>query len=95
MKAKRAHKWLSAAKRREMPNSDFALPGHGQGRSGKGSGAYPIDTPGRARAALSRGAANASPSELETIKAKVRAKYPGIAVAGETKSAAEKRYGKR
>lgn len=80
-------KHLSAKARRAMPSKEFALPGHGEGKGGKGSGAYPIDTPGRARSALSRGAANASPSELATIKRKVKAKYPGIQVGGEKKRA--------
>ncbi len=69
---------LSAASRNALPASDFALPGHGAGKNGKGHGAYPIDTPGRARAALSRGAANASPAEQATIRRKVHEKYPSI-----------------
>ena len=69
---------ITAAGRRALPSSDFALPGKGSGASGKGPGSYPVDTPGRARAALSRGAANASPAELATIRRKVHAKYPGI-----------------
>lgn len=81
--------WLSAKKRRSMPDSEFALPGHGEGKGGKGSGAYPIDTPGRARAALSRGAANASPAEQAEIKRKVHAKYPSIKIGDE--SSAESR----
>lgn len=58
--------------------TNFALPGAGPG----GKDAYPIDTPGRARNALSRGAENATPSQQATIKRKVKAKYPGIAVGG-------------
>lgn len=72
---------LSAAKRRSMPASQFALPGKGEGPGGKGAGAYLIDTAARARNALSRGAQHASPSELATIRRKVKAKYPGIKVA--------------
>lgn len=71
---------INAAQRRALPSKDFALPGKGNGPEGKGSGSYPIDTEGRARSALSRGAANASPGELATIKRKVRAKYPEIEV---------------
>lgn len=78
--------WLSAKDRRALPRGDFALPGHGKGPEGKGSGAYPIDTEGRARSALSRGAANASPSELATIKAKVHSKYPDIKIGGRADS---------
>jgi hypothetical protein len=65
-----------------MPGTEFALPGHGEGPGGRGAGAYPIDTEGRARNALARGAQHASPSELATIKRKVHAKYPGIEVGG-------------
>jgi hypothetical protein len=99
--AERTHHWgtkgrLSAETRREMPSGEFALPGHGEGRGGKGAGAYPIDTEARARNALARGAQHASPSELATIKRKVHAKYPDIEIGGEKKeSAADRRYGRR
>jgi hypothetical protein len=73
---------LTAAKRRSMQSSQFALPGKGEGPEGKGAGSYPIDTIGRARNALSRGAQNASSSELATIKRKVKAKFPSIKVGG-------------
>lgn len=69
---------ITAAGRRALPSSDFALPGKGTGPEGKGSGSYPIDTPGRARSALSRASANASPAEQATIRRKVSAKYPGM-----------------
>jgi hypothetical protein len=71
---------ITARQRQKLPATDFALPGKGTGKGGKGPGSYPVDTPGRARSALSRGAQHASPSELATIKRKVRQKYPGIAV---------------
>jgi hypothetical protein len=63
-----------------MPSKEFALPGHGEGPKGRGAGAYPIDTKNRARNALARGAQHASPSELATIRRKVKAKYPDIDV---------------
>lgn len=69
---------ITAAQRRELPTSEFGLPGHGTGPEGKGSGSYPIDTPGRARSALSRASANASPAEQATIRRKVHARYPSI-----------------
>jgi hypothetical protein len=69
---------ITASRRNALPRSEFALPGKGAGPQGKGSGAYPIDTPGRARNALARGAQHASPGELATIKRKVHAKYPSI-----------------
>lgn len=73
---------ITMKEREKLPSKDFALPGKGSGRGGKGPGSYPIDTAGRARNALSRGAQNASPAEQATIKRKVKAKYPGIAVNG-------------
>ena len=76
---------LTAKQRQSMPRSQFALPGKGEGPKGAGAGSYPIDTPGRARNALSRGAQNASPGQLATIKRKVKAKYPSIDVGGKSK----------
>lgn len=73
---------ITMKEREKLPSKDFALPGKGSGRGGKGPGSYPIDTAGRARNAFSRGAQNASPAEQATIKRKVKAKYPGIAVNG-------------
>jgi hypothetical protein len=70
--------FISAKQRHALPKSDFALPGHGVGPEGKGAGSYPIDTPGRARNALARGAQHASPAELGTIKRRVHEKYPDI-----------------
>ncbi len=69
---------ITAAGRRALPSSDFGLPGKGTGPEGKGSGSYPIDTPGRARSALSRASANASPAAEATIRRKVHARYPQI-----------------
>lgn len=76
---------LNMKEREKLPKRDFALPGKGKGKEGKGSGSYPIDTPGRARAALSRGAANASPKEDAEIKRKVREKFPSMEVKGKKK----------
>ena len=74
---------LSAAERRRMPSSEFALPGHGEGPKGRGAGAYPIDTEARARNALARGAQHASPAGRATIKRRVHQRYPGIDIDGE------------
>lgn len=71
---------ITAAQRRALPSSDFALPGKGEGPEGKGSGSYPIDTPGRARSALSRSEQHASPSQEATVRRKVKAKYPDMEV---------------
>jgi hypothetical protein len=71
---------LSAAQRRALPSSSFALPGKGKGPEGKGSGSYPIPDESHARSALSRGKQHASPEKLATIKRKVKAKFPGMQV---------------
>jgi hypothetical protein len=65
---------ITAARRHKLPSSDFVFPD---------KEAYPVDTPGRARNALSRGAQNASPGALAKIKRKVHAKYPSIHIGGE------------
>lgn len=60
---------ITAAQRHRLPASEFGLPA----KEG-----YPIDTPGRARSALSRASANASPAEQAEIRRKVHARYPSI-----------------
>ena len=77
---------LTHSARKALPRKDFALP---PARSGPNKtvstvkGRYPIDTKARARNALSRGAANASPAQLATIKRRVKAAYPSIKQGGE------------
>jgi hypothetical protein len=73
---------LKMKQREKLPSKDFALPGKGTGRGGKGPGSYPIDTKARARNALARGAQHASSGEQAEIKRKVERKYPSISVAG-------------
>lgn len=62
---------LNAKMRNALKPKQFALPG----------GRFPIPDANHGRAALSM-AHNASPSEQETIKAKVHAKFPQIQSAG-------------
>jgi len=69
---------LSTKQRNALPTSAFALPGKGQGKSGKGSGSYPVNNPSHARNALSRVAQHGTPSEKKAVRAKVKAKYPAI-----------------
>ena len=76
---------MRMAQREKLPSKDFALPGKGSGKGGKGPGSYPIDTKARARNALARGAQNASPAQQAETKRKVKAKFPGIAVGGKEK----------
>jgi hypothetical protein len=69
---------LSGKQRNKLPTSDFALPGQGEGKSGKGSGSYPIPDASHARNALSRVAQHGSPAQKAAVRAKVHRKYPGI-----------------
>jgi hypothetical protein len=73
---------LSNKKRQSLPKSSFALPGKGEGKSGKGSGSYPIPDASHARNALSRVAQHGSSAEQATVRAKVKAKFPNIGKAG-------------
>jgi hypothetical protein len=73
---------LDANERQALPSKDFALPGKGKGPDGKGSGSYPIEDKNHARAALSRVSANGTPAEKAKVRAKVKAKYPGMGKRG-------------
>jgi hypothetical protein len=61
---------LTADKRSDLDNSDFALPGR----------KYPIDTPARARAALARVKQFGKTGEEAKVKAAVKKKYPNMDV---------------
>jgi hypothetical protein len=69
---------LTAGDRNKLPSSSFALPGKGEGKSGKGSGSYPIPDASHARNALSRVSQHGSPAQKAAVRAKVHRKYPGI-----------------
>jgi hypothetical protein len=69
---------LSAKGRDALPASDFALPGKGSGKNGKGSGSYPIENAAHARNALARVSQHGSAAEKAAVRAKVQAKYPEI-----------------
>jgi hypothetical protein len=69
---------LTSKDRQGLPSSSFALPGKGEGKSGKGSGSYPIPDASHARNALARVSQHGSPSQKATVRAKVHRKYPGI-----------------
>jgi hypothetical protein len=84
---------LTAADRKKIPASDFALPG----------GRYPIHDENHARDALARVSANGTPEEKVKVRAAVHRKYPDIQQQHQSmigggpkrkKSAAEKMYGK-
>ena len=59
---------LTTGRRNSLPAKEFA----GKGRS------YPIDTPARARNALSRVSQFGYPELKAQVRAKVHRKYPGI-----------------
>ena len=80
---------LSAARRKKISRSAFVYP-PGSKTGGK-SGKYPIDTPARARAALSYSAKKSTAGSYSTVAAKVRKRYPGIAVGGKKKSGGKAR----
>ena len=69
---------LSAADRRSLPDSDFALPGKGEGPKGKQAGSYPIPDESHARSALSMVAQHGSSEEKAKVRAAVKRKFPGI-----------------
>jgi hypothetical protein len=82
---------LRMAQRKKLPKSEFALPGRGEGPSGKGAGSYPIPDPGHARNALARVSQHGTPEEKKIVRAKVRRKYPSIKQGGSSRSSSDRR----
>jgi len=73
---------LSGAARQKLKSSQFANPGGGKGKSGKGSGSYPIPDASHARNALSRVAQHGSAALKAKVRAAVARKFPGIGKKG-------------
>tara|TARA_R100000664_G_C2663334_1_gene78537 strand:+ start:276 stop:569 length:294 start_codon:yes stop_codon:yes gene_type:complete len=69
---------LSAKERRDLPDSDFALPGKGEGPEGKQAGSYPIPDEEHARMALAMVAKHGTPEEQARVRAAVKRKFPNI-----------------
>lgn len=69
---------LPASTRNALPMNQFALPGAGAGKNGKGSGSYPIPDASHARNALARVAQHGSPSQQARVRAAVHSKFPNI-----------------
>lgn len=69
---------LTSKGRQRLKSSQFALPGKGEGKSGKGSGSYPIPDASHARNALARVSQHGTAAEKSKVRAAVRAKFPGI-----------------
>lgn len=73
---------LNADQRNALPEHAFALPGR----------RYPYHDEAHARAALSRVSANGTPAEQATVRSKVHARFPGIALsAGQGMASLSKR----
>jgi hypothetical protein len=68
---------LTAKKRKQLPDSAFALPGR----------RYPIHDKAHARNALARVAQHGTPAEQKRVRAAVRKRFPGIDVGGGAKGA--------
>lgn len=62
---------LSAAQRRALPRSDFAIP-----EKAPGPGSYPIEDERHAQSALGEVAAHGTTSEKRRVKRAVARKYP-------------------
>jgi hypothetical protein len=77
---------VSKAKRESLDKSEFGLPSKAKGESKGKPGNYPIDTPGRARSALSRVSQHGTPAERATVRRRVAKKYPSIDVQKKGKS---------
>jgi hypothetical protein len=60
---------LTAKTRAQIPKREFAVPG---------TDGYPIDTKGRAKAALGLVGMHGSPAEQAQVRSAVARKYPGI-----------------
>ena len=72
---------VTAKKRADLPASSFGIPSKAKtAEAKKKSGNYPIDTPGRARSALSRVSAHGTPAEKAQVRSRVAKKYPSIDV---------------
>ena len=67
---------LTTKGRKRMAASKFALPGK----------RYPINDASHARNALARVAQHGTPAEMATVRRKVHAKFPGMAVSGLSRS---------
>jgi len=87
---------LTAKQRQKLPSKDFALPGKGEGKGGKGAGSYPIPDKAHARNALARVSQHGSSKEKAEVRRKVAQKYPGIGQSpGQARGGGEKKSGER
>jgi len=68
---------ITARRRAGLPASKVVYPKSSR-VGGKGRNAYPIDTPKRARAALSRAAQSKTAGSYRTVERAVNRRYPSI-----------------
>jgi hypothetical protein len=74
---------LSAAQRKKIPTTSFAIPSRAKSAAGKAkSGSYPIPDRSHARNALARGSQHGSSAEKAQVRAAVKRKFPAIGQAG-------------
>lgn len=74
---------LSAAQRKKIPTSSFAIPSKAKTASGKAtSGSYPINDASHARNALAR---SSGKPEAAQVRAAVKRKYPNIGASSSKK----------
>lgn len=72
---------VTAKKRAEIPTKKFGIPSKAKtAEAKKESGNYPIDTPKRARNALSRVSQHGTPAEKASVRSRVKKAYPSIEV---------------
>jgi hypothetical protein len=69
---------LTTEARKKLPSKSFALPGKGEGPSGKGAGSYPIPNKSHAINALARVSQHGTSEEKAKVRAAVHRKFPGI-----------------
>ncbi len=69
---------LTAAQRKRIPRSEFAVPS-----KAPGPGSYPIEDTAHARNALARSSGKPVAAQ---VRAKVRAKYPGMGAVAQQRS---------
>lgn len=69
---------LTTKQRDRMPPSEFALPGKGEGKEGKGAGSYPIPDASHARNALARVSQHGTSEEKAEVRKKVHERFSDI-----------------
>lgn len=65
---------LTAAERKRLPRSDFAIPA-----KAPGPGSYPIEDPSHERDAIARVGADGTPAEKAEVYEAIERKDPGLA----------------